>query len=186
MYEDAHSIPILGFYGSWTDATMFDTVSYTEALYGSEQESYTGNDPTNYMTVQMNGANVKFSGNPYKAEESFPADRLAINSSTKVLNISYNLVRAAGTTGFAVTALDEDGKVTEVLGSDVHANDATGIYYSVNDGWQGMDIRSYNVNKAPSAYELTEGDHFRIGFYAIPEYNAMVVNNDYSSKDAGI
>ncbi len=185
VYEDAHSIPILGFYGSWTDATMFDTVSYTEALYGSEQESYTGNDPTNYMTVQMNGANVKFSGNPYKAEESFPADRLAINSSTKVLNISYNLVRAAGTTGFAVTALDEDGKVTEVLGSDVLPDDATGIYYSIKDGWQGMDIRSYNVNKAPSAYELTEGDHFRIGFYAIPEYNAMVVNNDYSSKDAG-
>ena len=187
VYEDAHSIPILGFYGSWTDATMFDTASYTEKLYGSNQENYSGNATTNYLTMQMNGATVKFSGNPYMVENEFPADRLAINSNTTMLNIAYNLVRSAGTIGFAVTKLDADHQVTDVISSAVTGNEITGLWYYVNGGtWQGTTMKLYNVNKAPSAYGLAEGDRFRVGFYAIPEYNAMLVNDDYTSAEAGI
>ncbi len=187
VYEDAHSIPILGFYGSWTDATMFDTASYTEKLYGSNQENYSGNDTTNYLTMQLNGSNVKFSGNPYMVENEFPADRLAINSNTTMLNIAYNLVRSAGTTGFAVTKLDGEHQVTDVISSTVTGNEITGLWYYVNGGsWQGTTMKLYNVNKAPSAYGLAEGDRFRIGFYAIPEYNAMLVNDDYTSASAGM
>ncbi len=186
VYEDAHSIPILGFYGSWTDATMFDTASYTEKLYGSNQENYSGNATTNYLTMQMNGATVKFSGNPYMVENEFPADRLAINSNTTMLNIAYNLVRSAGTTGFAVTKLDADHQVTDVISSAVTGNEITGLWYYVNgSSWQGTTMKLYNVNKTPSAYGLAEGDRFRVGFYAIPEYNAMLVNNDYTSAEAG-
>ncbi len=187
VYEDAHSIPILGFYGSWTDATMFDTASYTEKLYGSNQENYSGNATTNYLTMQMNGATVKFSGNPYMVENEFPADRLAINSNTTMLNIAYNLVRSAGTTGFAVTKLDGEHQVTDVISSAVTGNEITGLWYYVNGGtWQGTTMKLYNVNKAPSAYGLVEGDRFRVGFYAIPEYNAMLVNDDYTSAEAGM
>ena len=186
VYGDQHSIPILGIYGSWTDATMFDTVSYTEKLYGSEQTSYTGNDPTNYLTMLQNGATVKFSGNPYKVENSFPADRLAINSNTTIKEIRYNLIRAAGTTGFALSKLDEDGNVTEVVSSSVTGKEVTGIFYDQTAGWQGLGQKFYSVNKTPGSYGLSEGEHFRIGYYAIPEYNAMVVNDSYASNTSGI
>ena len=186
VYADEHSIPILGFYGSWTDATMFDTAPYTEKLYGSKQENYTGNAATNYLTLQMNGANVKFSGNPYMVENEFPADRLAINSNTTIGNIAYNLIRAAGTTGFAVSKLDADHQITDVLSAAVTGNEVTGMWYSQSNGWQGLTQKLYSVNKAPSAYGLGEGDLFRVGFYAIPEYNAMLVNDSYNAADSGM
>ena len=109
-YTDEHSIPVLGFYGSWTDPSMFETTSYAEELYGNNQNPYSGNSDTNYLLLTMNGANTKFSGNPYMVEGSavtdFPANRLAINSSSNMVRISYNLIRAAATTGFAVSRLE--------------------------------------------------------------------------------
>ncbi|MBR0508120.1 MAG: S8 family serine peptidase, partial [Clostridia bacterium] len=62
-YDHEHSIPILGYYGSWTDPSMFDTNSYTESLYGNEQLNYSGSsaESTNYMRVIQNGVRTKFS-----------------------------------------------------------------------------------------------------------------------------
>ena len=190
VYTDEHSIPILGFYGSWTDASMFETTSYIEGLYGSEQLPYSGNSDTNCMRLQMNGATVKFTGNPYQVEGSrvtdFPSERLAINSNTNIQSIAYNLIRSAGTTGFAVSRL-EDGEVSEVLSSSVVGNDVTGLWYYVNQAtWQNTGTKLYSINKTPASYGLAEGDTFRIGFYAIPEYNAMLVNDSYNTGTAGM
>ena len=190
VYTDEHSIPILGFYGSWTDASMFETTSYIEGLYGSEQLPYSGNSDTNCMRLQMNGATVKFTGNPYQVEGSrvtdFPSERLAINSSTNIQSIAYNLIRSAGTTGFAVSRL-ENGEITEVLGSSVVGNEVTGLWYYVNQAtWQNTGTKLYTINKNPASYGLAEGDTFRIGFYAIPEYNAMLVNDSYNTGTAGM
>ena len=41
------------------------------------------------------------------------------------------------------------------------------------------------MNKTPASYGLAEGDRFRLGFYAIPEYNAMLVNNSYNAANSG-
>ena len=186
-FNEEQSIPILGFYGSWTDSSMFDTVSYVEKLYGSTQESYTGNDPTNYLTLRQRGKSVKFSGNPYTTEESFPADKLAMNSGTTLQSITYNLIRSAGTTGFAVSKLDEEGKITDVTNAAVAGNDVTGIwFYQYQGTWQNTGSKTYSVGKTPASYGLAEGDRFRMGFYAIPEYNAMLVNDSYSASGSGM
>ena len=184
-----HSIPLLGFYGSWTDPSMFDNTSYTDRLYGFEKVPYGQNVNTNYLEVTYGGTKQKFSGNPYMVEEKFPEDRLAVNSSSKFGNIVYTLFRAAGTTGFAVSRLEEiGGEIESVLTSSVTGNEVTGIWYYVNQGtWQNLGSKTYNVNKSASAFGLKEGDQFRIGFYAIPEYNGMCLNKtDMTSEDAGI
>lgn len=188
-----HSIPILGFYGAWTDPTMFDTTSYVQNLYeigrGEDpQEAYAnaGSANTNYLRIAANGIPAFVAGNPYKVEEKFPADRLAINSSTQILDIGYNLVRAAGTTGFAVSRVDEDGQVTDLIASSVYANAVSGLYYSSSSGgWQNTAVKAYSVNKTPGDYGLKQGDRFRIGFYAIPEYNAMLANDSYNASGSG-
>ena len=186
-YEDEHSIPILGFYGSWTDPTMFETTSYTEALYGNDQLPYSGTRDTNYLTLNMNGANTKFSGNPYMVESEFPTDRLAINSNSKMVRIAYNLIRSAATTGFAVSKLDKDEQVSEVVSSSVIGSEVTGLWYYVNQGsWQNTGTKIYSMNKTPADYGLAEGDVFRVGFYAIPEYYGMLVNEDYTGGEAGV
>ena len=184
-----HSIPILGFYGSWTDPSMFDNTSYVDTVYGTDTKlPYTGNSVTNYMTVKYDGVTAKFQGNPYAVEEGgFPAERLAVNANNDFVSIFYNLIRSAGTTGFAVSRLDENHTVTDVLSSQVTGNSVVGAYYYVNQqSWQNTGTKLFSVNKNASSYGLSEGDRFRIGFYAVPEYNAMLVNDSYNAAGSGM
>lgn len=182
-----HTIPILGYYGSWTDPTMFDTNSYTEALYGNTQTNYSGvaAENTNYMTVTMNGTQSKFSGNPYKVEGAFPADRLAINSHATINSIVYLQVRSSIGNGFAITKSDDQGKAT-VLYDALADSYVVGLYYDGDyESWENAGTKSYTVNKTLQSVGVSEGDRVRIGFYAIPEYNVMRHSDDLTSNDAG-
>ncbi|MBQ1508380.1 MAG: S8 family serine peptidase, partial [Erysipelotrichaceae bacterium] len=183
-----HSIPILGFYGNWTDPSMFDSVSYIEKLYGSEKETYSGVSKTNYLTLTYNGIMKEFTGNPYTVEDEFPESRLAVNSTSKFGNIFYNLIRSAGTTGLAVSEVDEEGLVTDVLASSVSGNNVLGLWYNQHTGtWQNVGTKFRSVGKTAGDYGLAEGDRFRIGFYAIPEYDAMLYHgDDLNSESAGM
>ena len=182
-----HTIPILGFYGSWTDPSMFDNMSYVDELYGAERLPYSGTSDTNYLQIVQNGTIAKFSGNPYTVEDEFPTKRLAINGNTTMDRIVYNLIRSAGTTGFAVTRLDTDGNVTEILSSAVTGNNVDGQYYHVNQGtWMNTMTKFQSIDKTAAFYGLNEGDRFRVGFYAVPEYYGMVLNDSFNEADSGL
>ena len=181
-----HSIPILGFYGSWTDPSMFDNMSYIDGLYGANRTAYSGNPDTNYMTYQTGGSTKRVQGNPYLIETPFPEDRMAMKSSDYVSSFTYNLIRPAGATGFAVSKLDTRGRVASVLQNTITGTNVLGLwYYSSGVAWQNTATSTYTVNKTLASYGLTAGDRFRIGFYAIPEYNAMQVNSDLTAAGAG-
>ena len=180
-YAHTHTIPLLGFYGSWTDSNMFDNTSYTDDLYFAGTKNYSGAEKTNYLTISYSGTTNTFTGNPYMIEDRFPADRLAVNSNTDTFgNIYYNLIRSAGTTGFAASKIDAiGGNVEEVLTSSVAGNEVDGLwYYSNQRTWQNTGTKSYHVGKSAGDYGLTEGDKLRLGFYAIPEYNGMLYHAD--------
>ena len=178
LIDDEHSIPVLGFYGNWTDPSMFDNTSFTDLIYGTDLANYSGNDYTNYLTMKYGSALSIFTGNPYIAEDEFPSDALAVNSKDQFVSLNYNLIRSAGTTGFAVSRTDGvGGDVTEVITSSLEAYDTDPLYYYVNGGtWENTGTKSYGLNKKPAAYGLSEGDTFRIGFYAIPEYYGMLMH----------
>lgn len=108
--DDArHSIPILGFYGDWSDPSMFDQVSATEYMYGETTipyVAYTNNlvlkyagDPTPYYHI----------GNPYIIENDIPTERFAIRSSDMVYGYEYTLIRNAAATMTIVT--NGDGSI---------------------------------------------------------------------------
>lgn len=186
-YQHEHSIPLLGFYSSWTDPSMFDNTSYTDVKYGTEKVSYTGNSETNYMTLTYNGTSEIFVGNKYIVEDEFPYDRLAINSNSKIGIIVYSLVRSAGTTGFALSNINEQGDVTDVINSSVIAINVPGIwYYQRGRSWKNTGSKTYSVNKTASSFGLCEGNRFRVGVYAIPEYNAMKYNGNMADTLSGI
>lgn len=42
-----HSIPVLGFYGNWSDHSMYDQVTYTGVLYGDKTVPYLNVRETN-------------------------------------------------------------------------------------------------------------------------------------------
>ena len=174
-----HSIPILGYYGSWTDASMFDAVSPVEHAYGSPKLGYVVNGyNTNYLTVNYGKANEIFMGNPYTIEDEFPAERLALNSKTKLVDIKYNLIRNAATTG--VLALDGEGNV---LKSSITAGQTYSAYYYVNGGsWQDTSTRTAGLGYPVSTFGLSEGDSFLLGYFAVPEYYGMMLH----PGDAGV
>ncbi len=174
--ETSHSIPVLGFYGNWTDSSMFDYTSLVDVLnYGEDNvwPSYSGNY-SNYFQLKQGTHQFIFTGNPYVAEEEFPADRLAMTSDTLIKKVSYNLIRNAATTGFAVSKLNEEGKITEVLSATIQNILMYGLYTDTQGTQQNTGSKNCFVGKTPADYGLHEGDLFRAGFYAIPEYNAML------------
>lgn len=181
-----HSIPILGFYGAWTDPSMFDNMSYLDSLYGADRTPYSGCSDTNYMSYVTGGVTKKVQGNPYLIETPFPAERMAMKSSDTISSFAYNLVRSAGATGFAVSKLDTADRVVSVLQSSVTATGVLGLwYYNSTYGWQNTATKTYSVDKTVDSFGLSEADRFRVGFYAVPEYNAMQVNTNLSSASAG-
>ena len=165
-----HSIPILAFYGSWTDASMLDRTSVIDNAYGTGKRPYFKNDNINYMTVKdANGATV-YMGNPYAIEDKFPVDRLAMNSATTIQSFTYMPIRNIATQAFAVT--DEEGKV---IYSQAASGQKFAPYYYVNGGtWQNVGVANYNVGKTLGSTGVKEGDKVTVGFYALPEYYGVV------------
>ena len=175
----SHSIPILGFYGSWTDASMFNAVTYAEAYYGSPQTNYFTANNANGWYVRYNGStsNSWFLGNPYVKEESWPADRLALNSDTVLYQATYTLIRNVNYTGFAVIREGEGRSV--LYTSNTSAAAVTGAYYNTQastPSWQATSVRNVSPNKSVASLGLTEGDRFTFGFFALPEYYAKREN----------
>ncbi|MBO4537926.1 MAG: S8 family serine peptidase, partial [Erysipelotrichaceae bacterium] len=88
-----YSIPVLGYYGSWTDPSMFDAVTYVEKLYGSEQTSYflAANASTNGLRIKNSSTESDrfVTGNPYVIEDKFPEDRLAISNNGTIVSAQY-------------------------------------------------------------------------------------------------
>lgn len=79
----SHSIPILGFYGNWTDATMFEKDIHV--ITGESgipeldvKDAYIPTSTTNFLTIHRNNADY-YLGNPYVRENEYREERNAIN-----------------------------------------------------------------------------------------------------------
>ena len=180
--DSVHSIPVLGFYGSWTDASMFDNTSVVDVAYNNVTKiPYTGKSVTNglYVRYANDSSNYWFLGNPYVEEDSFPVDRLAVSSNTNLYQFRYNLIRNAAAVGGAVT--DENGKVlwTGTISSNVNG----AFYYSNGGSWQNTNTSSYTVNKTLGSMGAKEGQKVTFGVYAIPEYYANPENGKLTSQE---
>lgn len=79
----SHSIPVLGFYGNWTDLSMFDVGSYAEYAYGMENRlPHLGNTKTNTLTVRYAGSSdtYYYGGNPFARDDEYLEERNALNN----------------------------------------------------------------------------------------------------------
>ena len=176
-----HSIPVLGYYGSWTDASMYDIGSYLEYANGMENRvpymyAAAGNNALKYqsLTVQYAGDSglYYFGGNPYVEEDFYHEDRNAYNPDTTTFaKMYFSLIRNAANIRMDITG--DDGK--EYLSKELNQQ-ATSAYYYTNGGtWQGTRS-SLNFSAAPNA---PEGTKLNISMTMAPEYYV-----DYSGETA--
>ncbi|MBE6945098.1 MAG: hypothetical protein E7459_03300, partial [Ruminococcaceae bacterium] len=167
LCDSVHSIPVLGFYGNWTDPSMFG-VTYAEQLYGDTRKAYTGATQNNNLVINRDGESFFQVGNPYKVETSYPAGREAVRS-TDILE-SYNSMLIRNAAAMVVLIEDEAGNL---LHSTALNTMLAGAYYYVNGGaWRNTDS-SQLIGRMVSDLGLKEGDRFTVTTVAIPEYYAL-------------
>ncbi|MBR0507249.1 MAG: S8 family serine peptidase [Clostridia bacterium] len=201
-YTHEHTIPILGFYGNWTDPSMFDCITDNEYVYGlsnkipysaafDQNGRMTASNTSGYTSFIINGQEVPtFYCNPYSMDDdgNFREDYLAVNTKAKVGKIYYNLIRSAGTGGYALSKVDGyGGDVIEVLSSKIKNVDEEGMFFYASQGeWWYNDPRTCSINQPLDSLGLEEGDTLRIAYYALPELTAMKLADDMTEGNAGI
>ena len=164
-----HSIPVLGFYGNWSDASMYDRANYEEYVYAVENGTdftmpYTGQ--LNYLTFfDEDDYEITYVGNPYVVEDVFPAHKTAIRPTMEIGDMASSLIRNAAMMFYV---MDGEGNVVDYVSDD---QIQSAYYYQNGQAW-------YNVNQAGLSIWMTpeeiggfqEGERFTIGFFCVPEY----------------
>ena len=164
-----HSIPVLGYYGSWTEPSMYDVGSYLEYAYGSETRApylYQVNDvKSNYMTINYgDSSEYLFGGNPFTAEDEYLPERNAFNNKQgyTLQNLRFTQIRNAADSMILV----ENADTGEVLTSEVIGM-IDGAYYHVNQGaWQNT------LWKLPIGLDfagIAEGTRINVSLITAPE-----------------
>lgn len=157
-----HSIPVLGFYGNWSDPSMYESVNFSQAYNGEEvRPTHTGITNTNGLAVYYS-----YSSTPYwYVEHTDAPERNAINSQTKLSQYVHTLIRNASAVMAVIT--DEDGQ--RVWTSDV-TNLAPPTFYYANAGYWANIHSVLDLNLKVSDLGLPEGERFTVSLIAVPEY----------------
>ena len=171
-----HSIPVLGYYGSWTDPSMFNKGSYLAYTYGGETRvpylnNVLGSDTAKSLqTFLLRYAGQEFGspigGNPVIRENYYQPERNAVSSiyGDEINTVHYSAIRNSAASRFRVMQEGVDEPISEIL-----SGYAYGAYYNTNDGsW-------YNTNAMPDLnYKLPEtvanNAKLTLSFELAPEY----------------
>lgn len=163
----AHSIPVLAFYGNWSDPNMLDTSTYIEKLYGDTRAPHTGVTATNYLSITYPGDKnaYAYTINPYVVEDEIPYERAAISSGTSISKYTFSLERNAA--AIATFVRDAEGNVIKLGSVQNQINSA--YYYTNGSAWRSTAY-NLNANVKLSTLGVSEGDVLTAGIAFIPEY----------------
>lgn len=161
------SLPMLAYYGNWTEPSMFDKYITLEDSGDETAYPYVGPQYTNALV--MNNS-YYLTANPYAAGGTYLADRTAINAKTTITAAYATLIRNAGGNLYAEISNAETGEVYKT----VQKGAQYGAFYNANAGtWANTVINtglSWNVTDA-EGQPLPEGTRVKVSVCAIPEYN---------------
>ena len=175
----SHSIPVLGFYGNWSDASMFDKGGYVEYGYGLEDRLpylYNGQTLTmDSLNLNSNVLLVRYAGdsdsyyfgvNPYVTDETYMPERAALNNQRGDVLASwkYSAIRTPAASRVTATNV-KTGKV--VLDTGDMGSSYAAYWYATNNAWQNItsNVR-LNWN---GAGVLNEGDTVELKLTLAPE-----------------
>lgn len=184
------SIPVLAVYGSWTDSSMFDNVSYTEYYYYMTTKvpylaAETGRGYSNSYTVNYgDGSGERPFGINLFAEEDYDyhPEFASLNNENgdSIKSIQYSLIRNAKNIVVKIT-----NNVTGEVYLNTSLGDQTGAFYYINELKWYNKSRSINLNwKGTDANgnKLPEGTSVKIDLIAVPEYYCDADGNFDESK----
>ena len=168
------SLPILAYYGSWTDASMFDKYITLRDSVDPDAVGYTTTQYANALVLRGSGSSSAYylTANPYGQATEFLADRTAISSTSgmQLYGAYASLIRNAGGDLNAVISNAETGEVYASVDQGVQF----GAYYNTSAAAWGNNMiaipLSWNVTDKNGG-PLPEGTKIMVTVNAIPEYN---------------
>jgi len=164
-----HSIPMLAYYGDWTDPSMYEVGTRTAYAAGAETRTpYAGTETTNNVKIKYAELSGKyyFGGNPVFDDEPYQPERNAINSENgdRLDSVGFMLIRNAAAGRLAILKAGEDAPVYE---EDLGAVGAA-FYYTNGDAW-------YNTSNTQSlGWDMAgaeEGDSYTLSLSMATEYS---------------
>ena len=157
-----HSIPVLGFYGNWSDPSMYEDVTFSQAYNGEEvRATHTGITNTNGMAVLYPNNSTAY----WYVEHTGAPERNAINSQTELYQYVFTLIRNASAVMALVT--DSDGQL--LWTSEVY-NQASPAFYYTNAGYWTNIQNTMDLGFMASDLGIEEGEQFTVSLVSIPEY----------------
>ena len=178
---ESHSIPVLGYYGNWTDPSMFEVGSFMEYYYGLEtRPGYLyglHRGQTNMLLAQYNGlsGDYIFGGNPMVADPEYYPERNAISTANgdTLSKLAFTSIRNAGNSLLLVTNAETGEVYTaqelgELGGAYYHVNQGAwkNVQWTLNIGglWRSLDLPndtvvSFSMVLAPEYYAETDGSY---------------------------
>ena len=170
-----HSIPVLAFYGDWSEPSMYDRGTLMDLVYMTSNTA-----PYLYQVVGPygnslginygDGAEYYYGGNPIVDDSTYLPERNAFNSedASRITEQSFTLIRGAGAARVQVTNADS-GEVyfQRELGELYPA------YYDPSMGQWSNAVQYAQLNWKGTDAEgapLAEGTRVNVSMTAVPHY----------------
>lgn len=186
-----HSIPVLAFYGNWSDPSMFDRTTWAESA--TEEGSLQQGGLLPYMNGLRSGTTFvsnllalkrddgylyQFGGNYYAQDKIYLPERAAMNNANGdiIASMYYTLIRNAAAVRLTITDVNT-GEVylQRELGETFAAyfNETYGSWYSsqleLKLNWAGTDAKGN---------PLPEGTQVKVTMVAAPSYYSNYTTNE--------
>ena len=166
------SVPMLGFYGSWAEPSMYDKSVYLEDMCTEGATGYVA-QRTNFLVQRMAGSTsgYYFGGNLYAEDDEAIADRasFANESGNTIYAAVPTMIRNASDLKVTIRNA-ETGEVYKT----VDYGTATGAYYSAaSSAWSAAGTQvnlSWRGTAADNKTLLPEGTPIEVVARAVPEY----------------
>ncbi|MBO6061912.1 MAG: S8 family serine peptidase, partial [Clostridia bacterium] len=165
------SVPWLGFYGNWNEASVFDRYTYIDAVQGVNRYNvHSSSYQTQIGSKQSGSSYMLFGVNPYITTTDWLADRCTLspngdNYYDKIDRIVYDLIRNAGEGGIKIwnedtgdVYLDVDLSYMPKAWNYPNGNSSAAFYHSSDNITSDM-FSSW----APTG--LAEGTHIVFNLY---------------------
>lgn len=169
LIGETHSIPVLGFYGNWSDPSMFDVGTGVTYQTGEEtRKPYMGDETANAFGVLYTndpGYIYAYCGNPIVSDETYFPERNAINSvnGDKIAKVYFSAIRNAAESHFTITNTDTGDVLLEEFDGPIQS-----AYFVPNTNSWSNTAYARKINWVPTG--AAEGEHFKLTWQLAPEY----------------
>ena len=197
LSDVTHSIPLLGFYGNWSEPSMYDRADYISTYYDypgyfdrdledlipglpdlgslenpelTEPEgpaSYTGSASSNALVVRYSGDTTDY----YLLGNPYMTEEdypaERIATNSDTIIYRHDFALIRPATAMATVVADGEGQVLYV---SKPVRQVLTKFYDEGIGWQYYDIYSLNAGLKLSTLGVEDGQTVTVSLVAIPEY----------------